>query len=533
MTEVFLRVLDYLPRSKSRLLISKKDINTSMAPYVMGREQDWNELMFLMESETAHLVRNLYIPGHYDRQQIQKLIWFLRKRGMEHFDKLTMKINLVHTVLRNLGPSYLDSLEYDVSSTNETDAMTFPAFTRDIKMYRGVIQNLPDRIVNLSLKYVEIPDSVMEAIGTAKFLATLHLEGDNIVLRGLPQFLEKLEMISCRNLSFGEKPNYNYHCEYLTHLEYTVSSGQREIFIFPEALVSSMITSLTHLSIRKDFITTEDSFPPFLDKLGELEELRLTGVYVGNHPLPASIKILTITSSCRGIRSRELNPLPALTELNIPYTNEFVPIMTDILQTSPHLTSLNVGCKQVPRMTSIRPFLDPEVSPPSGIFPQVKIFRSYSFFTARRFFSWAPNNIVYRLFPNLTTIEWYGDEFEWKADFPEKKFYMRTNSWLTNLITVPLEHTQFEKFHFVFTGQYTSNQHKANLPLTTTEVTLTFEGYKGDPEAGIYLHKEGSLVTVEYDIPRIQKQEKIESLQTITLELSTLSDMIYTGIQLK
>ena len=560
MTHVFRKFLEYVPQDKTPLLASGKDINTSMVPYVMGEDQSWLELSFLMESDTAHLVRDLEVPDYRDHVEINKLVSFLRKRGMVPFHKLTIALDMLHAVCERLGPFYLESLQYDLSCFDGNFDMSFPNFTTDIKMKRGLIRNLPDRLVNLSLTEVQVPDSVMEAIGEARFLTSLHLEGDNIVLRGLPQFLEKLELISHYGIEFelqsamapaaerarpsvpalaGLRPaaleedaHFHYDCQYLTHLEYRKTGHRGSSIILPRILVSCMTKSLTYLSIVGDKVDGESSFREIFSKLQNLQELHLGMVTIGNYPLPTSIKILRIIDMCDISYSDAFGSLPELTELYMPYELGFEPIAEHILRTSPQLKTLRMDRDETTGRGLVLP---------TGVFPQIEVLNLLLLGVRQTLVPLGANNKILNVFPNVTRIECRQTAHMWKADFSERKLYIESPSWLSAFPrreegVISFEGTQFERFHLrlegkeLVSGRLTGFDIK--LPLTTTEVTLTFEGYRKGPNEDLYPAHYMDINSIQYDIREITKNKKLGPLREIMIHCRTESGRIYPSITL-
>jgi len=494
----------------------------------MDEKQDWADLRFLMRCDTASFTRNLYIPTAYPLDA-ETLLPFLKKRGMRHFDRLRTSVDVIRQVEQVLGPFYLESYQYDLVSM-EADDMRFQDFTTDIEMHRGMIHNIPNNLVNLSLKSVELSESVMEAIGQSKSLRSLDI-GSGVVIRGLPMFLMKLTFDVGCDVTFDEDPKYNYDCEYLIHFEYRKRDRRGSSIRFPSDLSFWMIESLTYLSLTHEKMNNEGSFPDIFSKLQKLEELHLISVIVGNYPLPRSIKVLKIEETCEARYLDALESLPELTDLDMPCTEEFFPMMTGILGTSPNLTSLRIGS---------RSRRGPQPPLPTGIFPQLKTFYLDVRELRRTLTMWDRNNELFRVFPNLNIVQCDQSDHNWKADFPNKSLYIESYAWMYHMPRtqrgkfISLEDTEFEKFYFSFQGHLrkTSLHCNLRLPRATTEVSLTFPDHKRNSD-GYLSRNYYADTTIQYNVRELLKKSGVASPLVVILRVFSKSDRIYADFSLE
>jgi len=552
MEDIIKRAFVYVPRAKIPVVVSGKPMDNYLVPYVMDGDQNWKQLSLLMQSHTSVWTLDLYIPD-YDGFDITTLISFLRKRGMRFFKRLRTSVDVIRQVEQVLGPFYLESYQYDLFSMRAED-MRFQDFTTDIKMQRGVIHNIPNKLVNLNLKDVQISKLVMEAIGQSKSLRTLEINSHIIVIRGLPTFLVKLTLETGFGITFesralpeggrtptlagqrpaalDEGPGYEYECEYLTHFEYRKTGHRGSSIRFPGDLSFWMAESLTYLSITGDRMNGETSFPTIFSEFQKLQELHLGSLIIGNYPLPTSIKVLRIDETCGVSYSDAFGALPELLELYMPYELGFEPIAEHVLRTSPRLKTLTMDCNER---------TEGQLLLPTGMFPEIKMLKLFLANIGKTLVPLGPDNKILSVFPNVTTIQCYQNAHDWKADFSEKKLYVKAQTWLrafprTEEGNLSFEGTRFEKFHFHLEGRWLVSGKfmgfDIKLPPTTTEVILTFEDYRKGLNGDLYPANLGDIKSIQYNIREITKNKRLGRLQAIMIHARVESGRIYPSITL-
>jgi hypothetical protein len=339
MTSVFRKTLSLAPTVKETTLSSQKEINNAVVPYVMGTSrQDWKQLSFLLNADTAELTQSLKIPDTLTDAQRRTIAEFIIRRGNRPFEELKVDLgnfvaieNIIDTFQTDVN---LTAYEYDLASYNYSIGVSFPNFTRRIDMAEGRILNIPSEIQELILLRVEMSTNAFIELGKAKKLRKLEISGRNIVFYGLPIILEEFRIYGSSDKVFFD-PNYHYECPHL----HTLSIS--ETIKLPETFVNSISESLRELYIIG---SRDKNYSPyeFIGRLNRLETL-----FMSDYP---SVELSNIFSKIRNLSlysqftlAKDLKPLVNLVKLDVITGNNNHHSLEPLLQLSPNLEDLTLN----------------------------------------------------------------------------------------------------------------------------------------------------------------------------------------------
>ena len=506
------RVFQYDPTMKIPILASQRQIKSSVAPYMIGQEKTWENVLFLMKSDSAIFTQNLYIPRDEDLTHIEELLQFLTKRGMFTFDNLEMSITIMDAIRERLGAFHTRSMRYVIQGGINPVKIWFPEFTTDIRMTGGTIINIPERLVNLTINLAPLDNDAMEAIGNAPHIRFLSLSmthdesgAQSIRFRGLPQHLEELEVEARLDIVFTE--GYPYDCKRLTRLKHTIWTRD-EVSNPPPGLISSMQESLTHLEMTRHYNGDPVVLGSIVSGLSKLRKLYINGYPYGSFVIPPSVTFISVSDNYPASNSLSLNPLPELACLEMRSGGLRVEVVKNTIRSSPNLEKLMLNCHRLEFH-------------PLGIQPQIRSVRfPWPWISSKDIRS------VLKTFPNVTTIE---HRSKWSIDLTNKTFEMRTCFYDLleeyNHRDLSFVGARIETFHFtlheIWMPKPDNTLCNIQLPSRTKEVTITIEE-----------HRKNEMATFTCNLEEVWRRSNIRVRDTITLSLSYYRRIRYAEILL-
>ncbi len=473
MSSLFRQSLGYVPKAQQSMLSAQRQINHAVAPYVMGGEQDWRSLSFLLNADTADLTQSLGIPSDLTVEQIDVLIDFAVRRGNRPFDSIDAKGEDLIKIDQRIRERGLDvsiqAFKYYVvcDPASRNPGISFPDFTTEINLEDGELLNLPSKIVKLTLFFSIFRDT--EALERAQYLKSISIasEGD-FILRGLPQYLEHLQIRDVVNYEEG----HHYDCPYLKTL-----TSILPIDAFPKDFIDSISNSLLELEIV-ELLPVSYHLADILRKLVKLEKLTLEGVELDDFDfssLPPWLKEFEL-------HDRDFKPLehplslPSLLKLTITYTDG----LFGVLKGLPNLEELDLHNPIARAQETTRQYLVRRARKLlTGSFPSVKKLK----LRGGHLEEYLDLSDAKSLFPNL--VEYNSRDFlaqDIKANFVAKEIsYTFKFDKTTENIQLTKALTDFDKFTFdcsTIKYKLTRGQRKltANLPSTTKRLSFIVDG---------------------------------------------------------